>query len=302
MFSRPNDPTSEEIWSIFARAICPIVPLISCDREARPVTIYAVPTANLASLELNECKKEGVDNLKYARANLRQDVSDGAYRATSDCLVYLGATGSMQFLADFRNSDGRLLNEHRSGQRNNPVVIVVSGDSGQPSAPVKPLDAHPFAVVFDARSGAVSAQGCDLDLVAVVGPFQTGTTEMQEPKECLVPEPERGRRIETVVDIASKDLGNYGTLVLVGRADVRPINNQKYGSNMALARARVKEVADALDDHHPSVHVLSISAGPVDSPQGADACSRVVEIYGCPADRPSASAGTTGAAGAGGRP
>ena len=287
--SNARAPTSfEKTWAILRSAVCPIVPSITC--EVRPVITYAIPTANLATLELNECKA-GVDNLKFARANLRQDASDGAHRAASDCHVYLGATGSMQFLADFHGADDESIEDQSDGRRNPPIVIVVSGDEGLPPS-LEPVDARPPAVVFDARNGGVSAHACDWELVSVIGPFQTGTTEMEEAgKECEVPEHGKIETVSTEDDF--RDLRNYGTLVLVGRADVRPINNRNFDSNMELAQARVKKVAQAVSQQ--SLSVLSISAGPVDSPKGADPCSRIVEIYGCPADVPSASAGTVGA-------
>lgn len=300
--SRVNAPTGvEKTWSIFARAICPIVPLISCDAGARPVATYAVPTANLATLELNECK-ENVDSLKFARANLRQDANDAAHRGASDCHVYLGATGSMQFLADFDGvDDKRSPTEHQSDSQRSAPVVVVAGGGAWPPPPVEPLDIQTFTVVFHAENGAVSAPACNLELVAVVGPFQTGKTEVEKiAKVCDVPG--RSGGIETVSEgNAIEGLGDYGTLVLVGRADVRPINNRDFESNMALAEARVDKVAASLDGDHRSLRVLNIPAGPVDAPQGAHACSRVVEIYGCPASGPSTSVGTAGATGAGGK-
>ena len=277
--SPPKEPNG---WSIhLARSvICPIVPLVSCDPEARPVTTYAVPTANLASLELNECKRESVDNLKYARANLRQDVSDGAHRATSDCHVYLGATAGMQFLADFHD----LTDE--------PTV-----------PPVEPAGVHSFAVVFDARNGAVSTDVCDLKLAAVVGPFETGGVKVDRRKvgeQCSIVG--HGKMETMSMESAGTRLGSLtsGALVLVGRADIRPINNVNFKSNMELVQRRVEWVQKSLK--HRGLSVLSIAGGPMDSSKGDDPCSRIVEIYGCPANRPSASAGTTGAAGAGGRP
>lgn len=306
-----GDCGEEEPWTTAAwDVICPVVHLTSCheeNQEDRTMTIYAVPTTNVVSLELKECGKEG-RRPQYARAILQRDVSDVAHRATSDCLVYLGATGSMQFLADFHNSESRPTEYQSDGQRDAPVVIVVSGGNGQPPKHSRLVDADPPAVVIDAGSGGVSAHACDLELVAVVGPFKTGTTDIGTDtadvqavggagkraagNKCVVP----GRReeVETVGDVkALGDLGDYGTLVLVGRADVRPINNRSFDSNMTLAQARVKVVAESLK--HRGLSVLSITGGPVDSPKGADACSRVVEIYGCRASASSEIAGTTDA-------
>ena len=265
--SQSDGPTSVETLSKLVRSvICRILPLSNCGPKPRPVRTYAVPTSNLASLELNECKKEDVSDLKYARAHLRQDVSDGAHHATSDCHVYLGATGSMQFLADFRSS------------------------IDEPAAPpVEPAGAHPFAVVFDARSGAVFTDVCDLELAAVIGPFETGGAKVdgkEVGRQCTVVE--HGDVTTMSMKSARVRLGSLtsGTLVLVGRADIRPINNVNFKSNMQLVRKRVKKVQESLEGYleHWGLSVLSVAGGPVDSSKGDDPCSRIVEIYGCPAN------------------
>lgn len=271
----------------FRSVICPMMPWISCDHKDRLVATYAVPTANLATLELNECKERDKEGLKYVRANLRQDVGDGAHRAASDCHVYLGATGSMQFLAHFNTSEDNKQTEDQSGGgRNRPVVIVISDDEGQAADPLE-VDAR-SAVVFDARSGTLSAQRCELELVALVGPFVTGSADIEEnndeeqrPAICEAPGRSRKELMGVGAAVNKLKASNFGTLVLVGRADIRPINNKEFDSNMDLIRERLAKVGERLKSHK-NLSILRVPGGPMDWINPDDRCSRVVEVYACP--------------------
>lgn len=275
-----EDPLPVTVW----RTICPLVPLTNCGAthgSGRPVQIFAIPTANVASLVLERCREEGVGELQYARAILRQDVGDAASRAMSDCLVYLGATGSMQFLADFQDVVGARSEGASGDQEDEPVVIVIDNGGGHLT---QSAEVHPVAIVFDARDGAVSAHECNLKLVTIVGPFRTGLAVIDDKGEDIesCPVPGRAETAELVDIGALRDLDTsaFGTLVLVGRADVRPINNEQFDSNMDLVQRRVEAVAEPLRVQG-SLSILSIPGGPMDSSEDGNACSRIVEIYGC---------------------
>ena len=61
-------------------------------------------------------------------------------------------------------------------------------------------------------------------------------------------------------------------VVLVGRADVRPINNSDFESNMKLATERAEWVSQALNRPN-GIRILNITGGPA-----------VVDVYMCSAD------------------
>ena len=275
------------IWTGAWNFVCPIVPLVSCadknDQARRTVTIYAVPTTNLSSLELKDCRESDRGKSKYARAILRHDVNEVMSGAMSDCLVYLGATGSMQFLADFGSTGDEPNGDQPVSERSEPVVVIINDDASQAAAPLK-VDER-SAVIFDARSGAVSTRMCELELVALVGPFGTGSADVDKSGgksvSCSVPDQPKTEVLSVSAAVEELKEATFGTLVLVGRADIRPIKNEEFDSNMDLIQRRVAKVAKPLKDHR-SLSVLRVPGGPMNWTEADHACSRVVEIYGCP--------------------
>lgn len=257
----------------------------------------------MASLEFTDCtgkkpseNKAKADNKgKYVRANFRHDAGIDARRTTPDCLVYLGATGSMQFfLAYSEDSASEALGDPEIQSAPSVVVILNSGDraASGPTPPPPDLETTPsFSVIVDGRSGAVSAQRCKLDLKAVVGPFETGKSENfdqdKKVRHCSVPGiPKSASLAPSELDDAIKKITDGSDsgelLVLVGRADIRPINNSSSKSNMELAQNRAEWVQEQLSKKlHRNMSVLSIVAGPSDTGVSDDPCSRVVEIYSC---------------------
>lgn len=293
-----DTPKADRTWTIPPwTAICPVIPWSDCDQEDRPVTTYAVPTANLAALELNECKEQDVEGLRYARANLRQDVSGGIHGAASDCHVYLGATGSMQFLADFTSTDDEPNGDRRISERSEPVVVIISEDESHPATPLKVDDRS--AVVFDARSGVLSTRMCELELVALVGPFVTGSADIERDVGVQWCDRAPGQSPTELMSVEAAvmklEASTLDMLVLVGRADIRPINNSKFDSNSELIDDRLAAVSSELEVDK-RLGVLSVPGGPMNWIRADDPCSRVVEIYGCPTstDTGAGKAGTGG--------
>ena len=309
-----------EFWAAIIDPFCLVVPENFCSTPILSETVYAVhaiPTGNLASLEFTDCadeersnnKAQTNDKGKYVRANFRHDAGSDARRTTPDCLVYLGATGSMQFFAVFSGeSTRRPLGDPDIQSAPSVVVILNSGDRSAPitePTPPKypftveeeagqPADDSPVGPNDDGENGTVSADSCDL--IALVGPFETGKPDEFDKaarmEECLVLDQYQSVTFLTHSNV-STDIGKVrdgaGPLVLVGRADIRPINNLKYGSNMELTRARVEWVnKKLLDEKRPalSVSVLSIPGGPSDLKPEDNPCARVVEIYQCPLREP----------------
>ena len=225
-----------------------------------PLDVFIVPTENLASLDFSDCPDETGKNERrlFSRANFRQDAGGDSRYGTPECLLRLGGIGKWQFLADIQNGGRR---EHRttahirSGEPRDPVIFVVDNrqqsNTPPPQTDSEAQDAHPFVVVLDGETGAVSTPACKLKLTAVVGPFPTGGEELEsngaltEPPKCKIEgkdwELERigGRGKDDHPAWLNRIKKNPSEMVvLVGRADVRPINNSKFTSNMNLATAR----------------------------------------------------------------
>ena len=285
-------------------------------KTSRPRGVFVVPTENLASLDFSNCFGE-IDRERrlFGRANFRQDAGDDSRDGTPECLLRLGGLGRWQFLADIQNGGARKQRRTahvHSGDPRDPVIFVVN--NGQQSIPLQPEPppqtagteekvGHPFVVVFDGRTGAVSTPACELQLTAVVGPFPTGQAELEsngpassepraEPPECKI----RGEdwTLERVGDDEQGELpewqdelikGTSEMVVLVGRADVRPINNSDFISNMNLATRRTNWVREELEEEKPSLNISNITGGPADSEPNDDPCSRVVEVYTCSAEQ-----------------
>ena len=161
-----------------------------------------------------------------------------------------------------------------------------------------PQEDRPFVVIFDGRTGKVSTPECNFELVALIGPFPTGRAVLEsnggsdeETYECPVAGGQR-KELERI-----NSSGQNGTpawqerivqnpsemVVLVGRADVRPINNSDFESNMKLATERAEWVRQALDRPN-GIRILNITGGPADLAPDDNPCSRVVDVYMCSAD------------------
>lgn len=281
------------LWEA-AKTLLPLpggLPLGSVAPEGSKV--FVIPTGNVASLDFSDCLAKGPANgstedeerNKLGRVNFRQDAGNDSRYGTPECLLRLGGIGSWQFLAQIPGSYARKEHEYK------PERI-------QPREPYIPS----VVIVFDGRSGAVSTPACDLQLAALVGPFPTGsgklageddlsksitsTDETGEDLLCKVPGDQEDRRVKPVGISAASDLigSSSEMIVLVGRADIRPIHNDDFKSNMELATKRVNWVSEEIASLNRSLGVLSIPGGSADLEPHDDPCSRVVEIYTCPAD------------------
>lgn len=288
------------------------VPLLQRDEGATtkssrgPRGIFVVPTENLASLDFSDCPGEtDKEHRLFSRANFRQDAGDDSRHGTPECLLRLGSLGRWQFLADIQDGEARKQREiaHvRSREPRDPVIFVVNnGDQSilprPENGPVK-KDDQPFVVVFDGRTGAVSTPACKLELAAVIGPFPTGEAELQsnstlsEPPGCKIEG--KSWKFER---IGRNEQGDFPAwqgrlienpsrmVVLVGRADVRPISNGEFSSNMNLATERTIWVRKELIKSKSSLRISSITGGPADSEPNDNPCSRIVEVHTCPADQ-----------------
>ena len=320
---QPEDHGFFESWTAiidpsgYLKAFFCLTQQDSCSIPIPLETVYAIPK-NLASLEFTDCanKARNNDEGRYVRANFHHDAGSDTRRTTPDCLVYIGATGSMHFfMALSGDSVGGAPDDSADIQSAPPVVVILnSGDCAasrrSDQVPTAcPADAGrgagalgmppSFAVIVDGRSGAVSAQRCELELKAVIGPFKTGESEVidqdNKGRKCSVPVPGISKsvslalsEVNDAIDKIAVGSGLAGPLVLVGRADIRPIKNHKYGSNMKLTQARVEWVKRRLDEKRPalSVSVLTIPGGPSDLEPEDNPCARVVEIYQCPLPEP----------------
>ena len=120
-------------------AICPAVPIVECESQHDPKAVYAIPTANVASLRFPSSGKRnersGPDSARKARVSVRHGVREYAMR----CLVYLGATGSMQFFTDLPSGDGC----EGDFEPASPVLVVLPGVNPDVDARGNPADKGP---------------------------------------------------------------------------------------------------------------------------------------------------------------
>lgn len=236
--------------------------------------IFSIPNANLASLEFSSCNGKREGSRKYARPNFRHDAGNDTRRGTPECLVYLGATGSMQFLAQFSDD----VDSKRKGLgRDETTVVVYDGGGRGQTTPV-----------------VIRAGGCEE--VAVVGPFVSGGHRLEcvddgcsRPGELGCPrcgevslcsERALAERISELGDRVLRERPDR--MVVIGRVDGEPISTDYYESNFALAQARADWVDHqfAQIDWAKDVHRMAIPGGPA-NPADIERCDRVVEVHIC---------------------
>lgn len=268
-------------------------------KEVHPV--YSIPNTNLASLEFSNCGGlTGGHSRQYARPHFRHDAGDDARRSTPDCLVYLGATGSIQFLAQL-DSGSRTKRKQRGSDQT--VVVAYPPTSG-------------IVIVDNAGTREVLAGASDCKKVAVVGPFGEGSSTLGECASESCSTSEEFGLCEPYAETALSSMGALKNwianlegqrqkrperLVLVGRVDSLPIYTENYRSNFALAQARADWVREQLAsaDWAKNAHVMSVPGGPADH-ENQDPCDRIVEVHMCWAPRGDEPAGAVGDAGGGG--
>ena len=247
--------------------------------------VYSIPNTNLASLEFYNCGglNEGRPR-QYARLHFRHDAGDDARRNTPDCLVYLGATGSMQFLAQLDSGSKAKRKQLGSDQT---VVVAYPPTSG-------------IVIVGDGATNEVVVGAGDCKVMAIVGPFESGSSALdkhvsdscstsRELELCAL----AGRPLPST-DALEDWIANFGDrtrrwperLVLIGRVDSLPIYTENYRSNFALAQARANWVSEqfAGADWARNAHVMSVPGGPANH-KAPDPCDRIVEVHMCWADR-----------------
>ena len=313
-FSWFSESTAWQVASPFinyiGQAICPAVPMHECGEEGKfekVKAVYVIPTGNIASLAFSDCVNE-----RGSKGNVRASGRYDERRQETGCLTYLGATGSMQFFA------GEEDDTKDSSEPAKPVVVVVTGPSGvveegaQMAAPSTggrgsesgttdgesevaktQVTTRTVVVVVDDPANSERDKGgrqpaCDMKLAAWVGPFAVGRHDLGEEQDGLMCFEEGVARFNVA---GSSDEGklkdwwkkqgpnDIQRLVLVGRADREPINDEHYYSNFALAQARANWVREQLEvGRSGAPHVLSVPGGPAST---FGACDRIVEIHVC---------------------
>ena len=289
--------------------------------DRRWTSISAVPTANLASLEFSDCAGTGEGPRKYARPNFRQDAGNDARGSTPDCMVYLGATGSMQFLGRFKGDAEYPRKITESGH----TFVVLYGGQSASTTPASPQDddqgerdggddgddqeqqdsddqkeqALPLVVVLDGADRTVAVAASDCEKVAVVGPFESAghglegdTTDGCSTSAEREPCPRCGGRATlfttSALEEKIEELGDRASresparLVLIGRTDSLPIYTETYRSNFALAQGRANWVGRQFARADWTKSLHVMSIpGGPANPRDADSCDRVVEVHMC---------------------
>lgn len=147
-----------------------LVPSAKADAEA--VRVYAIPSGNLASLGFSTCAPVGdvksnsaMAVRKYATPNFRHNAGADTGRGIPACLVYLGATSSTHFLADFGDNNvferrgvytTREVGSSFRDCLDCPEMVVIppgvfrmgdlAGDENEKARPVRKVRIHRFAM------------------------------------------------------------------------------------------------------------------------------------------------------------
>ena len=165
-------------------------------------------------------------------------------------------------------------------QTPDPTLQPTPGPSVSEPLPPPILRQSTVVVVVD-NEGKPQAQRCRWSFVALIGPFEEGqSSEFEAARRC----PSMGGTRNTITDlkIVADYLKDYALerVVLVGRTDTIPIDNENYRSNLGLGQARADWVAGELREGLMGSIVLSIPGGPTSNNE-RNACDRVVEVQMC---------------------
>ena len=149
--------------------------------------------------------------------------------------------------------------------------------------------------------GNIEGGACRSELVALVGPFTTGSrdrfdeangTEGDQPGSICGEDGLMGSMmsLEKLVENIKKRLDEQrekpSEIRLIGRADSQPINNDEFRSNSGLAQARANWVWTQLSDQNKlswpdDLQIVRAFAGPFVPGKFHDACDRSVEVHIC---------------------
>ena len=229
--------------------------------------VFIVPTANVAAIEflpgLRDLARTDDRHRAGTKASarnqvsltIRQDAQTVGATNLPNCLTYVGATETAQFLVDFEDDDSEL------AQRE---------------------ECH-----FDKRPDS----GNRCDLAARIGPFASGQATMSGITETDGGKPCDRARLTDVSGLIEEinSRGEGGQLVdrmlLIGRADSWPIDNSYFRSNSGLAQARAewvwRQLLSAGWERAEDIHVVRLTAGPIAHGNPPDACDRSVEVHIC---------------------
>lgn len=290
---RPADPRSAK-ENLRAALGCGV------DQRSEQLSkVFSIPNTNLASLEFSNCidascPRSSRSPRKYARPHFRHDAGDDTRRGTPDCLAYLGATGSMQFLAQFKGDR----EVERKPIDPDSTVVIYEAEGRTPTVPIPAGGSQTWIVVLKGEAEQVVIGTNSCEKVAVVGPFESGSHDGLDeyavdgclnstvPDACgvcgealLSSVGELERRIEELGRRMSR--GSPERLVLIGRVDSLPIHTDDYRSNFALAQARANWVSEQFADADwaKDAHVMAIPGGPANP--HVDPCDRIVEVHMC---------------------
>ena len=227
--------------------------------------VYGIPMTSLDSLEFSICRtnpKDVREDVRLKLRNLRHDAGNQMHEGLPECLVYIGAAGSMLFLADL------------------PPMVAPPVEPTPPAQPTPPaiLQQSTMVVVVDGQS-EIKDLPCKWSFVALVGLFETGKSDvLEQPANCS-DAPRMVNNLEDLLTILDGKVAER--VVLVGRTDMMPINNESFRSNVGLGQARADEVKKWLQGRgRMKSSILSIPGGPA-NPSIENACDRTVEVHMC---------------------
>ena len=234
------------------------------ENQGSRMRVYGIPMTSLDSLEFSSCRTNPKDVRKDVRLklrNLRHDAGNQMHGRLPECLVYVGAAGSMLFLADL------------------PPMVAPRIEPTPP--PI--LQQSTMVVVVDGQ-GEVEALPCKWSFVALVGPFETGKSDILKASEESITCPNAPRMVRKSDDVPTILDGKVAEkVILVGRTDMMPINNESFRSNVGLGQARADWVKKRLQGRGGTeLNILSIPGGPA-NPNTKNACDRTVEVHICSA-------------------
>lgn len=237
---------------------------------------------------------------KYVRATVRQDAGMEGPTNLPACLVYIGATETAQFLVEIMDDKASALCRQLE-PRNDKQSKDSSPGPGDCSPRADCEECSPAANCAPCKGdsyfwGNIERGACKSEFTALVGPFTTGSRDQfeqtngtegsQSSLECGA---DRSKQLPITFDklverikVRLKQRGNPSEILLIGRTDSQPINNDEFRSNSGLAQARANWVWERLKSEYQwpdDLYVVRTSAGPFVPGKFYASCDRSVEVH-----------------------
>ena len=244
------------------------------------------------------------------RSHFLVDIRQGLRETTRlpGCLVYIGSVEHAHFLARIQGETQPSLCRQSSpvgvGAPPRTPVAPPGGGDDQPTPP--PVDGATTEYTPEHEETAENGDGngrsgsgngvlpgdpnssdgtCTHELLATVGPFAPGRARLDQQSACRFGGSELMdfERLNMEANRRIGDGARVREILLIGRVDSRPIGNRLFGSNFALAQARVEHAYGVIKKEKwaKNAHFVRLPAGPRSPGRPHNDYDRSVEVHIC---------------------